>query len=80
MTDTRAHILLCGCGAVGTMAAITLERSGRAAVTAVLRSNLSVVEQRGFTIDSVDHGKLNGWRPSQSKFVLLALKPVEGIS
>lgn len=67
MTDPRLNILLCGCGAVGTMAFVTLEKSGRAAVTAVLRSNFSKVKKEGFLIDSVDHGKLSGWRPSHSK-------------
>ncbi|KAH8700756.1 ketopantoate reductase PanE/ApbA C terminal-domain-containing protein [Talaromyces proteolyticus] len=92
MFDTRANILLCGCGAVGTMAAVALERSGCAAVTAVLRSNFSVVEQKGFTIDSVDHGRLTGWHPSYIarsvenamkhgpfQFIVIALKALPDI-
>jgi ketopantoate reductase len=67
MTDAKVNVLLLGCGAVGTMAAVTLERSGCATVTAVLRSNFAAVKTEGFTIDSVDHGKLSGWRPSHSK-------------
>lgn len=65
--DTKANILLLGCGAVGTLAAVTLERSERATVTAVLRSNFTAVE-KGFAIDSIDHGSLTGWRPSHSGF------------
>ncbi|KAL3442768.1 ketopantoate reductase PanE/ApbA C terminal-domain-containing protein [Aspergillus insuetus] len=64
MTDAKVDVLLLGCGAVGTMAAVALERSGRATVTAVLRSHFAAVKTEGFTIDSVDHGKLSGWRPS----------------
>ncbi|KAL2817959.1 ketopantoate reductase PanE/ApbA C terminal-domain-containing protein [Aspergillus cavernicola] len=61
MANTKVQVLLLGCGAVGTMAAVTLERSGRASVTAVLRSNFETVQKNGFTIDSVDHGKLSSW-------------------
>lgn len=68
MPDTKANILLLGCGAVGTLAAVTLEKSERATVTAVLRSNFTAVGQKGFTIDSIDHGSLTGWRPSHSGF------------
>jgi ketopantoate reductase len=68
MPDTKASILLLGCGAVGTLAAVTLERSEHATVTAVLRSSFMAVEQKGFTIDSIDHGRLTGWRPSHSAF------------
>ncbi|EEQ88456.1 hypothetical protein RJZ56_004782 [Blastomyces dermatitidis] len=58
------HVLVVGTGGVGTMACVALERSGRAKVTAVLRSNYSHVQENGFTIDSIDHGKLTSWRPS----------------
>lgn len=70
MADAGVNILLLGCGAVGTMAAVTLEKSEHATVTAVLRSNFATVEKNGFTIDSVDHGKISGWRPSYSEFQL----------
>ncbi|KAJ5726962.1 ketopantoate reductase PanE/ApbA C terminal-domain-containing protein [Penicillium malachiteum] len=92
MTNPRANVLLCGCGAVGTMASVTLEKSGRAAVTVVLRSNFSKVEKEGFSIDSVDHGKLSGWRPSHIsssvqdaikngpfQFIVIALKSLPDI-
>ncbi|KAL4781278.1 ketopantoate reductase PanE/ApbA C terminal-domain-containing protein [Aspergillus varians] len=65
MADTKVNILLLGCGAVGTMAAVALEKSSHATVTAVLRSNFAAVEKQGFSIDSVDHGKLSCWRPTQ---------------
>ncbi|OAX85002.1 hypothetical protein ACJ72_00627 [Emergomyces africanus] len=58
------HALVVGAGGVGTMACVALEKSGRVKVTAVLRSNYGRVRDHGFTIDSVDHGKLVSWRPS----------------
>ncbi|KAJ5701085.1 ketopantoate reductase PanE/ApbA C terminal-domain-containing protein [Penicillium malachiteum] len=92
MANPRANILLCGCGAVGTTASVTLEKSGCAAVTAVLRSNFSKVKKDGFSIDSVDHGKLSGWRPSYIsgsvqdaiknepfQFIIVALKSLPDI-
>lgn len=47
------------------MTALNLEQGGLASVTAVLRSNYAVVKEKGFTIDSCDHGKLEGWRPTE---------------
>ncbi|OBT63527.1 hypothetical protein VE03_07051 [Pseudogymnoascus sp. 23342-1-I1] len=65
MATSKSKVLLLGCGSVGTMAAVTLEKSGKAEVTAVLRSNYSFVKEHGFEIDSIDHGKLSNWRPSR---------------
>jgi ketopantoate reductase len=61
----KANVLLVGGGAVGTIAAVNLETGGLAAVTMVLRSNYQVVKEKGYTIESVDHGKLAAWRPSE---------------
>lgn len=60
-------MLLIGSGGVGTMGAYALEKGGKAKVTAVLRSNYAVVKDQGFTIDSLEHGKVEGWRPTSSK-------------
>ncbi|EXJ84439.1 hypothetical protein A1O3_05107 [Capronia epimyces CBS 606.96] len=57
------HVCLIGAGGVGTIAAYVLENSRRARVTAVLRSNYDLVRDQGFDIDSVDHGKVRGWKP-----------------
>lgn len=65
--ETKVRILVVGSGGVGTMVSVALEKSGRATVTAVLRSNYDQVKMHGFDIDSCDHGKLSGWRPSHSK-------------
>jgi ketopantoate reductase len=61
----KANVLLFGGGAVGTIAALNIETGGLGAVTAVLRSNFGVVKDGGYTIESVDQGKLKGWRPTR---------------
>ncbi|KAL1617035.1 hypothetical protein SLS54_008030 [Diplodia seriata] len=63
-SESRIRVLVVGTGGVGTMASVALEKSGRATVTAVLRSNYDQVKAHGLEIDSCDHGKLSGWRPS----------------
>lgn len=60
-----ANILLLGGGAVGTIAALNIESGKLGAVTAVLRSNFQAVQDHGYRIESVDHGKLTGWRPTK---------------
>ncbi|ROV95619.1 hypothetical protein VSDG_05314 [Cytospora chrysosperma] len=60
----KANVLLIGSGGVGTMGAYALEKGGKASITAVLRSNYSVVKEQGFTIDSLEHGKVKDWRPT----------------
>ncbi|KAK1999961.1 ApbA-domain-containing protein [Colletotrichum falcatum] len=64
MTDKR-RVLLVGAGGIGAIAALNLERGGLAKVAAVLRSNFDVVNRKGFSIRSCDHGNLENWRPSQ---------------
>ncbi|KAF4332971.1 2-dehydropantoate 2-reductase [Fusarium beomiforme] len=61
----KAKILLVGCGGIGCVAALNLEFGGQAQVTAVLRSSYQIVKERGFTINSVDHGQLRGFRPTE---------------
>lgn len=61
----KLRILLVGSGGVGTMAAYALETGGMAEVTAILRSNYDVVQESGFSIDSIEHGKgITGFRPT----------------
>lgn len=69
-SNKKANILLIGSGGVGTMAAYALEKGGKAQVTAVLRSNYSVVKENGFNIHSLQHGEVKGWRPTTSKYLL----------
>ncbi|KAJ5610608.1 hypothetical protein N7510_007327 [Penicillium lagena] len=63
---TKANVLLVGSGGVGTMGAYALETGGLAAVSAVLRSNYETVMEKGFSIDSIEHGMgIKGFKPSQ---------------
>ncbi|KAH8769121.1 ketopantoate reductase PanE/ApbA-domain-containing protein [Diaporthe sp. PMI_573] len=62
--DTKANVLLVGSGGVGTMAAYALEQGGKARVTAVLRSNYKAVNEKGFQINSIQHGQVKDWKPS----------------
>jgi ketopantoate reductase len=64
MADSKKTILIVGGGAVGAIAAVNLEVGGLAQVTVVLRSNYDVVKDKGYTIESCDHGNLSSWRPS----------------
>lgn len=65
MPSTKANVLVLGGGAVGTIAALNLEVGGLAQVTAVLRSNFKAVDENGYIIESIDHGKLTGWKPTK---------------
>ena len=65
MASKKANVLVLGGGAVGAVAALNLEVGGLAEVTAVLRSNFKAVEENGYIIESVDHGKLTGWKPTK---------------
>ncbi len=64
---SKANILLVGSGEVGTMAAYNLEAGGLSSVTAILRSNYDAVTQDGFTITSLDHGFVKGYKPTNSE-------------
>jgi ketopantoate reductase len=65
MVSPKSNILLVGGGAVGTIAAVNIEAGGLGNVTLVARSNYQQVKQFGYQIESVDHGRLNAWRPSK---------------
>lgn len=75
----KKRILLIGSGGVGTMAAFSLESSGLASVTAVLRSNYEAVSKNGFNIKSVDYGTHVGWKPTEGKSSHPSLVQVPGI-
>lgn len=65
MPETKSNILLLGGGAVGAIAALNIESGGLGTVTAVLRSNYQAVSLNGYRIESIDHGKMHGWRPTK---------------
>lgn len=72
MTTDKARVLIVGMGGVGAMAAYALECGSLASVTAVLRSNYSIVKEKGFDIDSIEWGQdIRGWRPTTSRTLLL---------
>ncbi|KAJ4253752.1 hypothetical protein NW762_010146 [Fusarium torreyae] len=60
-----SNILLVGGGGLGVIAALSLEASRRAQVTAVLRSNYKIVKENGYIIKSFDHGIIEGWSPTR---------------
>jgi ketopantoate reductase len=70
----KANVLLVGCGGIGTIASLNLEIGGKASVTAVLRSNYEHVKAHGFYIKSVDHGEVEGFRPSSCKSKIRLIK------
>lgn len=61
--DKKYNICLVGSGGVGTISSLVLSQSGHANVTSILRSKYAAVSEKGWDIDSVDHGKLTGWKP-----------------
>ncbi|KAL3425263.1 putative 2-dehydropantoate 2-reductase [Phlyctema vagabunda] len=63
-SGTRPKVCLVGSGGVGTIASVVLEKAG-AHVTAVLRSKYRVIKEKGWDIESVDHGEIKGWRPNR---------------
>jgi hypothetical protein len=69
MSSSKANVLLVGGGAVGTIAAVNIEAGGLGAVTLVARSNYTKINDVGYTIESVDHGKLQGWRPTMGALI-----------
>ncbi|ODV86924.1 hypothetical protein CANARDRAFT_6491 [[Candida] arabinofermentans NRRL YB-2248] len=64
MSSPKAKVLLVGMGGVGSVAAYSLEYGGKAEVTAVLRSDYQTLIDDGFEFESVDHGKVNCFRPT----------------
>ncbi|RGP66505.1 2-dehydropantoate 2-reductase [Fusarium sporotrichioides] len=73
--NDKVRILIVGCGGIGCMAALNLEFGGQAQVTAVLRSSYQIVKEQGFTINSVDHGRVQGFRPTEMVHTVLSAVP-----
>lgn len=64
MSETeKKTVLIIGGGSVGAIAAVNLQVGGLAAVTVVLRSNYDVVQEKGYQIESCDHGVLKSFKP-----------------
>ncbi|TXT12564.1 uncharacterized protein COLE_02974 [Cutaneotrichosporon oleaginosum] len=58
-------VLLIGLGAIGTVYSYLLERSGRARVTAVARSNYDLYTSSGVRLETGRFGIVPGYRPSR---------------
>ena len=65
MANTQKKlVLIIGGGAVGAIAALNLEAGGLATVTVVLGSNYDAVHEKGYRIESCDHGLVQAFKPS----------------
>jgi 2-dehydropantoate 2-reductase len=56
-------ILLVGTGGVGTIVAYGLVYNKKASVSVVVRSDYEKVKENGWTINSVDYGNVQHWKP-----------------
>ncbi|KZP13704.1 6-phosphogluconate dehydrogenase C-terminal domain-like protein [Athelia psychrophila] len=65
MSAPVKDVLLIGLGAVGSVYALVLKRSGLVRVTAVARSNYATIERDGLHIKSARYGEQVGWRPDR---------------
>lgn len=57
------NVIVIGAGGVGTVAALSLKTNGKANVSLVVRSDYPTVVNDGYSIDSIDYGKLSNWTP-----------------
>ncbi|OWZ62962.1 hypothetical protein AYX14_06827 [Cryptococcus neoformans] len=62
-SDSPVNILLIGLGSIGSIYAYLLEKSGKARVTAVARSNYTLYTTDGVTLDTERFGEINNWKP-----------------
>ncbi|GMK58566.1 hypothetical protein CspeluHIS016_0600080 [Cutaneotrichosporon spelunceum] len=58
-------VLLIGLGAIGTVYSYILERSGKARVTAVARSNYDLYASTGVRLETGRFGTIQGYKPSR---------------
>ncbi|KAF7515923.1 hypothetical protein G7054_g14367 [Neopestalotiopsis clavispora] len=77
MEFAKANVLLIGGGALGAMAALSMETGSRAVVTAVLRSNFAVVNERGYEFKTCDYGDIPNWKPTTILHSIPRLTPVD---
>ncbi|KAL4924848.1 ketopantoate reductase family protein [Aspergillus undulatus] len=64
MAQEKARVLIVGTGGIGAMSVYALDQGGKTEATAVLRSNYDVVAKSGFEIDSIQYGRISGYRPA----------------
>ncbi|KAH9851721.1 ketopantoate reductase PanE/ApbA C terminal-domain-containing protein [Lenzites betulinus] len=63
MSSELQDICVVGFGAIGALYAYAFEKSGKARVTAVCRSNYDVLQEHGLHVDSERFGTHTGWKP-----------------
>jgi ketopantoate reductase len=66
--EPKYKVCLVGSGGIGTLASLALQESGEAHVTVVLRSNYDIIKEKGWKVDSVDHGIMESWRPNRGTY------------
>ncbi|WWC86262.1 uncharacterized protein L201_001135 [Kwoniella dendrophila CBS 6074] len=62
-TNEPVDILLIGLGSIGSIYAYLLERSSKARVTAVARSNYNLYTTTGVTLQTTRFGTIENWKP-----------------
>ncbi|KZT22253.1 6-phosphogluconate dehydrogenase C-terminal domain-like protein [Neolentinus lepideus HHB14362 ss-1] len=65
MSPETKDVLLIGFGAVGAIYALILQKSQKARVTVVARSNYDAINSRGMHIKSAKYGDIPGWKPDR---------------
>ena len=61
---SKSKVLIVGSGGVGTIGAFSLEYAGKSEVTAVVRSDYTIVKEKGYRIDSCDYGTIESFKPT----------------
>lgn len=64
-SDCKPNVLLIGAGGVGTIVAYGIDTVGKSNLSIVVRRDYGKVKQDGYTIESVDYGSVNGWKPKE---------------
>lgn len=64
MTVDKKEFLLIGPGGIGCMGAFTIDYNKKVNCSIVVRRDYEKVKENGYTIDSIDYGKIDSWKPS----------------
>ncbi|KAF0269928.1 hypothetical protein FOG48_01006 [Hanseniaspora uvarum] len=63
--DKKLNTLVIGSGGVATITALSLDKRNKSDVSMIVRSDYSKAINDGYTIDSCDYGKIEGWKPTK---------------
>ncbi|CCE64983.1 hypothetical protein TPHA_0J01620 [Tetrapisispora phaffii CBS 4417] len=61
--ENKPNVIVIGAGGVGVVTAYSLSFNGGSKVSMVIRSDYRHVIKNGYTINSCDYGKIEGWKP-----------------